>query len=194
MVPSINPVVQPKKGGSILSALAGGISSAFNRPDSTGSTLRDYLNNAFTGNLDYQRNLEASERAERNSAIEAQKVRDFNAQQSQIARDFNASEAQKNRDFQERMSSTAYSRAVNDLKSVGINPYAIGTFGSASTPSGTALASSGASTGSMGSSYAGGSSYRMPGGFMHLFDSAMTAYQSNQNNVFSLIRSLVPFV
>lgn len=64
---------------------------------------------------------------------------------------FNAEEAQKARDFEERLSNTAYQRAVKDMKDAGINPvvaYSNGASG-ASTPSGSA-----ASSGS-GGSYSG---------------------------------------
>lgn len=39
-----------------------------------------------------------------------------------LANDFNAKEAQKQRDYDERMSSTQYQRAVEDMKKAGINP------------------------------------------------------------------------
>lgn len=70
--------------------------------------------------------------------------RQFNSAEASAARDFTAREARLNREWQERMSSSAYARAVADLKNAGLNPVLAATNGGASTPSGSAFAGSSA--------------------------------------------------
>lgn len=86
------------------------------------------------------------------NAYQSAQDRKFNAEQAVLSRKFNAEEAQKTRDWQEAMSNSAYSRAVADLKSAGVNPYALlSGMSSASTPVGA----TGSGTSAYSSSHTG---------------------------------------
>ena len=65
---------------------------------------------------------------------EAEKAREFTARENVLNRTFNAAEAEKSRQFIERMDSSKYQRAVEDMKSAGLNVGAIGSGGGLSSP------------------------------------------------------------
>lgn len=101
-----------------------------------------------TGNW-LQRTFDSGKLDMLNSAYAAQADRDFTYAMSQYSNDFNAEQAQKQRDFEERMSNTAYSRSVNQLRELGMNPYLALTSGmAASTPSGASASAVGGSASS----------------------------------------------
>lgn len=71
---------------------------------------------------------------------------EFNREEAQKNRDFQAAQAQAQMDFQERMSNSAYQRAMTDMKTSGLNPILAYTQGGANTPGGAAGTGSSASS------------------------------------------------
>lgn len=75
------------------------------------------------------------------NAVQAQSNRDWQAEQAAISRLFADYQVMRQLDFQERMSNSAYQRAMADMRKAGLNPILAYAQGGATSPAGAAAGS-----------------------------------------------------